>query len=357
MTQQPAQAGVTRERWRTVLTLLIGFLGSMVGLVLGLPAPGLIGATIGVSVCSILRFPTRMPDWLRNCGFGVIGCSLGSGVNVDSLHQLVQYPVSISILVLVMALMLFCSSRVLVHFFDHSIETALLASSPGALSYSLAIASTGVGDLRAIVVIQTLRLFGITTILPLILDLLGLSGTMGGGVAGTIPWTWTVVLFGLTLVAGFLFTKCRVPAAYLIGGVVISGLLHLSGVVEGRPQATFLFGGFVVTGSVIGARLSSIHFDDLRRLARAALVVFLLSTVLAALCAWPASRFLGIPFGQVWVAYAPGGVEAMAAMAMALGFDTTFVAVHHLVRIFLLLAGLPLLLNLTVKRSGGTSPR
>jgi uncharacterized membrane protein AbrB (regulator of aidB expression) len=52
-----------------------------------------------------------------------------------------------------------------------------------------------------------------------------------------------------------------------------------------------------------------------------------------------------MPFGQVWVAYAPGGIEAMAAMGLALGYDPAFVATHHLVRILLVIGLLPLLIR------------
>jgi hypothetical protein len=36
------------------------------------------------------------------------------------------------------------------------------------------------------------------------------------------------------------------------------------------------------------------------------------------------------------VAFAPGGVEAMAAIALSLGYEPTFVAAHHVFRLFLL---------------------
>ena len=72
----------------------------------------------------------------------------------------------------------------------------------------------------------------------------------------------------------------------------------------------------------------------------------MVSTTLAALFAALAANLLGLPFGQVWVAYAPGGVEAMAAMAIALGYDSAFVATHHLFRIILLLFLLPVLLKI-----------
>jgi uncharacterized membrane protein AbrB (regulator of aidB expression) len=43
--------------------------------------------------------------------------------------------------------------------------------------------------------------------------------------------------------------------------------------------------------------------------------------------------WLGLPVGQIWLAYAPGGVEAMAIMALALNLDPAFVGAHHVVRI------------------------
>jgi uncharacterized membrane protein AbrB (regulator of aidB expression) len=49
----------------------------------------------------------------------------------------------------------------------------------------------------------------------------------------------------------------------------------------------------------------------------------------------------GLPLDLVTVAFAPGGVEAMAAVALALGLDPLFVGLHHLTRIFLLIGALP----------------
>lgn len=63
--------------------------------------------------------------------------------------------------------------------------------------------------------------------------------------------------------------------------------------------------------------------------------------MIAALFAALAANILGLPFGQLWVSYAPGGVEAMVAMALSLGYDSAFVATHHLFRIILLIFILP----------------
>jgi hypothetical protein len=343
-----------RQVMQIVVTLAIGLTGALAATAAGLPAAALIGSTLAVTLVSLSRLPTLIPPWLRNMAFAVIGCSLGSGVNGEFLQLAGKWSASLAGLVLAMAVILLTGSWLLVAFFGQSRETAILAASPGALSYSLAIAAGGIGDARSILIIQSIRLLAITTCLP---PLLGLVDPHQAGIGATvrdsIPLVATAGLFLLTLVIGFLLNTRRLPAAFLIAGVLVSGLSHYLGLVSGRPQGEFLFVGFVITGSVIGARFTRIPMADLRRLIGAALAGVFVSSALAALLAWLAATVLDLPFGQLWVAYAPGGVEAMAAMALALGYDSTFVATHHLFRIVLLIFILPLLLKIVGKRAAG----
>jgi uncharacterized protein len=234
-----------------------------------------------------------------------------------------------------------------VTFFGQSRETAILATSPGAFSYALAIAATGVGDTGAVVVIQSVRLTLITTCLPPLLGMIGPSHGSGGmAQVEAISLPATATLFCLAVALGLFLHRKRLPAAFLISGVLLSGVAHYFGMVSGRPQAAFLFIGFVVTGSVIGSRFSRIPLVELKRLCAAALAVVLVSSLVAGLSAIVVARMLSIPFGQVWIAFAPGGVEAMAAMALALRYDSAYIAIHHLARIFGLIFFLPIVLKL-----------
>lgn len=359
MNKQSFLAGLQGNKTlRIVFTLLIGGAGALAANAGGLPAAALIGATLAVSICSFLRLPTHIPIWLRNMAFAAIGCSLGSGVSRDLVELAVKWPISLCGLVVVMGIVLFCSSWILISFCRQSRESAILAASPGALSYSLAMAATGVGDARAIIVIQSIRLLSITTALPLVLDLLQLQhgNALSTGDSG-IGLLATGGIFLLALILGVLLAKTKLPAAFLIAGVLVSGAAHYLGLVEGRPQSVFLSLGFVITGSVIGARFTSIPMGDIRRLLGGAMAVVLVSTAIAALFAALAAKFLGLPFGQVWVSYAPGGVEAMAAMAIAMGYDSAFVATHHLFRIILLLFLLPVLLKIVRRSASGVSSK
>lgn len=327
-------------------TLAIGFAGAMTAQYAGLPAPALIGATLTVSCASLFRLTRDIPPFCKDIAFIVIGCSLGSSITLQTLADSAKWPVSLLFLGAgVIAIIYFCG-KVLVKYFHESRDTAVLATSPGALAYVLSLAVDGRGDLRSIAVIQTIRLVAVITTIPFILTHLGLhpevSPVAGAEPMGIIAFS---IIFVSSLIVGRLFIRFRIPAAFFLAGVCVSGAAHLSGLAVGRPADEIIFIGFTITGSLVGARFSTIPLADLRNLFWKSIAALFLSVFIAALFAGAVSRLLSLPFGQVFVAFAPGGVEAMAAMAISLHYDPAYVAVHHLFRIFFLILILPLFLK------------
>lgn len=334
------------------LTLVTGFTGAAIAFYAGLPAAALIGSAVAVTLASLGNLTRSLPGGFRAIAFSIIGSSLGSSLTRDFVSQAIHWPLSLLILTICVVTILFSCGFVLIRVFNQSAETAILASSPGALGYTIAIALEGVGDVRSIVVIQSVRLLLIITFLPVVIDYFsGLPGgaNVGAPVMPSMPVFDFLIIFLITLVLGWLLEEKRVPAAYLLVGTLVSGVAHLLGLVEGRPSSMMLFIGFTITGTIIGARFSTISRGELKRLLKASLVVVCLATSIAAMFAFLVSSLLKMSYGQVFVAYAPGGVEAMAAMALALNYDPAFVAVHHIYRIILLLFTLPLFLKIMSK--------
>lgn len=331
------------------LTLAIGFTGSIAASYANFPAAALVGAILAVSTASMFRLTVEIPSRLRNIAFAVIGCSLGSGITREALSQTSQWPFSLFALGVAVILMMIVCSWVLHRFFSQTAESALLSTSPGAFAYSLALAATGIGDIRSIVVIQNIRLLMVTTLLPFVLDTFGFEPGHATALAVT-GGTGSVIVIFVALAVGIGVSRWKIPASFLLAGMLVSGVGHYLGVVIGRPPDNIIFAGFAVTGSMVGARFSSIPLHDLKRLLLASLSIGLISGMVSVIFAIPVARILNIPFGQVFVAFAPGGVEAMAAMAIALGYDPAYVATHHLFRIFLLLFLLPVSINLVRKR-------
>ena len=164
-----------------------------------------------------------------------------------------------------------------------------------------------------------------------------------GAVASVI-----LVLAGLGL--GTQLARLGLPAACLVGGMVLSGLAHALGLASGRLPPPAIFLCFVITGSMIGTRFSGISGRQIVGLLGAAVASTGTAALVSAGFAYAAAQFVDLPIGQVWVAFAPGGVEAMAAIGLALGYDPAYVAVHHLVRIVFLIIMLPMLLRLVARQ-------
>jgi membrane AbrB-like protein len=324
-----------------LLTLSIGFAGAATATLAGLPAAPLVGASIAVSIAALCRLSVGIPDLVRNFAFAIIGCSLGSGITRDAMAQAISWPISLFFLGIAIAVIIVVGSWVLARFYAMSAETAVLSTVPGVIAYVLAIAAGGIGDIRSILVIQNIRLVLVTTMLPFILSSMGFEpGQVHAPLSGSYTGSLVVILIALGI--GIAVRKWRIPASFLLAGMVVSGIGHYLDLVTGRPPYPLIFFGFTITGSMVGARFSAIPLGDLKRLVGASLVSVLVTMLLAVGFAYPVALLLDIPFGQIFVAYAPGGVEAMAAMAIALGYDPAFIATHHLFRILLLFLIVPL---------------
>ena len=144
---------------------------------------------------------------------------------------------------------------------------------------------------------------------------------------------------------GAVASRFRLPAAHLLAGVLLSGLGHGVGLMEGRPAVILTFIGFSLAGAVIGSRFAKITLAEVRTLGASGLVATGVAIGFSGVISLAMAALLGLPFGQVWVSYAPGGVEGMSAMALSLGYDPAYVATHHIFRLLLIIAVLPLFMR------------
>jgi membrane AbrB-like protein len=327
---------------RTALTLAIGVAGALAAALLGLPAAPLIGACLATSAAAWCGLKLRVDGHLRDAGFLVIGLSLGSGFEAGLLSRAGEWAVSLVFLCVSIVATLFVGRWLMMRFWGRDSLTALVSTAPGLLSVTLAIAAERRVDLPTVVVMQSMRVLVLTAGLPLLL-----SGLGGAPAAvpdrpsfGVPPLLLLMAIgWGLSL----LFQRLRFPAPFFVGGMAASGALHLSGAVEGLPPPAVLFAGFCITGATVGSRFSSIRFSEILRLIWATVATVGAAAAVAGLFALLVARLTGLPPGEVWVAFAPGGVEGMAAIGLYMGFDPAYVALHHLARIGVLMLLLPLL--------------
>ena len=321
---------------RLVLTLVVAAAGGAGFAAVGWPAAWLMGAMVATATVALCGVRLGLPGRVRDVAYVLLGISIGSNVTPESLGQIGAWPGSIALLAVSVAVTMMASALYLekVHGWDRT--TARFASMPGAFSAVAVIALDSDADMPRVVLAQSLRIFVLVVLIPPILLLLtGAGGDAVTGLAGPATNTAAEALltFGLSAAAAGLLGWLRVPAGVLLGAMVASAVLHATGLVHGRFPPALIIAGFVATGSVIGARFHGTRMETVARTIPAAVVSVLVALAISAAIAAFGARVLGLPFGEVWLAYAPGGVEAMAAMALSLGLDPAFVGAHHVLRI------------------------
>lgn len=288
---------------------------------------------VAVAATALAGAPVGVPAAFRNAAFILIGVSMGSGITPETLGQVGAWPWSLALLAASVAATLVASTRYLerVHRWDP--VTARFASVPGALGSVLILAATSQADLPRVALAQSVRLFTLVALMPALIGLVG-SGAEGPSVPPVVssPVDILVTLAASASLAALL-GYLRVPGGVLLGAMVASAALHGAGLVAGRLPAAILVTGFVVTGAVIGVRFRGADLGTLFSTLPGGFASVIVALLLSAGFAGVGALTLGLPFGQLWLAYAPGGVEAMAVMAFALDLDAAFVGAHHVLRL------------------------
>ena len=329
------------------LTIGGGVAGALIFHAAHLPAPWLSGSMIAVSVLALARAPLYLPASVRLLVWLMLGISIGSGFTPDIFSAMIKWPLSLVGLAVTILLVIAGSAAFLVVFGKWSRTTAFFASVPGALSYVVALSLRSTADTRLVVMAQMLRLVAILAVLPTLVTL-----SMPPPILLPPPIS-PMLGFGLELllggVIGALLEWRKFPAGMLFGGMIAAAVLHLSGGVPGQIPPVILIPCQIVLGCFIGLRFYGTDLNFLRKALAPSFGAFVVAVFIASLGAFIVAWGLHLPLGQVLVAFAPGGIEAMTILAFVLGLDPAFVATHQLARFLALSLLLPLIAKLYLK--------
>ena len=332
------------------LTLLISFAGGSIAHLLHLPASLLMGGAVAVAIASLLGFHPVMPTQLRDAGFVVVGLTLGTNVATNTLSLIPLWPLTLIGLTLALVLMVATSTLMLSKLFGYDRATAYLSSFPGHLSFVIGLSESGYGDTRQVSVIQSMRILLLTVLVPIFARLTStheLSPLPTGTEMALVP---LVLLILAAIAGGFAFKFLRIPAAFVLGPMVVATAAKLMGLYDGRLPTLLTAMGYVVMGALIGSRFAGATLGEMKRMALAGTMVTFVCVSIVSAAALGLAPLTGMPAGQIWFGLAPGALESMGALGIALGFDTAFIAAHHTARFFILTLTIPSVALIVGKR-------
>ena len=330
---------------RVAETLATGVAGGMAFGLTGVPAGYLSGSILAVSIAALCGRPMTVPVPLMRAIFVLLGITLGGVVTPETLTGMASYPLSVAVLIVAMTCVSFAGAAYLRVVHGWSKIDAYLASAPGAMSQALAAGAELGGDLRAIAIVQSTRVAIVAIGLPAGLALLGLVGDATR--PDPVPLTLQgidelAILVAAGAIGAALAHRLRLPGGLLFGAMFTSAVLHGSGLIHAVLPWWITNTAALALGAVIGARFTNTPLRLLLHYLGAAFGSFAVSVVIAGAAAAGVVSLLSMRLAEVVIAYAPGSVDAMMLLALALHLDPVFVGAHHVVRIFLVSFTAPL---------------
>jgi len=327
---------IEHEWLEAFATLAVGSMGAALFWLIGFPAAVLTGPAAAVSVATILGMPMLIPPLLRDGVFVVIGVTIGSTVTPEVIGTAMAWPLSLFVLGVTLFVALKLGQTVLIRSFGFDRITALMSATPGHLSYVLSISADIAADVRRVALVQTVRVLLLTLLVPVLVSIWGVTGTaqlVDHGAIGSLELAMT---FPIAIAAGLLLKRLRIPAPLLIGAMIVSGIGHGANLSPGAIPSWLTVLAFVGMGSLIGTRFRGFGRHEVAAALSAGVVMTLVACAIAALGALVAAHFIGLSPAVLLLAFAPGGVEIMAALAVETGLEPAFVAAHHVFRLLVL---------------------
>jgi uncharacterized protein len=352
----PMSPSAPRVLFRFAETLIIAALGGAAFEAIGFPAGLIAGSILCVAIAALAGRPVAVPDPVARVSFVLVGILLGTAVTPEMLRGIAAWPFSVALLVVASLCMIVATGSYLrfVHGWDRL--SALLGASPGSLAQVMALSAELGVDLRAIAIVQTMRVLILTVGVPAGLALFGLAApaALSPPPAVTLSYFIDLAILAATATALALVAAWfRFPGGLMFGALAGSGILHGAGLVHAVLPWWVAGGAMVTLGAVAGARFANTSPRVLLNYLGAAFGSFAVAIAVASCFVLIVTAVLPFRVADVVVAYSPGAQDTMMVLALALHLDPVFVGAHHLAR-FLFVT---FVISLLARRFAGRHPR
>lgn len=350
---------LARNTVRTGVALGLGAVGGYVFFRLSTPLPWMLGAMFATLVATLAGVPLGIDPRLRNGALPVMGVLVGSSFAPGILGDVARWPGGIALVIVFASGVTWIGFAYLRWVAGWDRATAIFSAPPGGLSQMLLIGMAAGADERRILLFHSIRIVvavaGSSLVVRYVLgyqfaSIASGSVAAGGGGLGVVDGA---VLLACAVCGELIGRVTRLPGGGMLGALVLSAAVHLSGISQVAPPGWVIIAAQVLLGAGLGGRFVGLTRAELARVVRHAVLwgAFLVAAALAtALLAAPA---LDLDPAGLFLALAPGGFSEMLLVALAIGIEPAFVATCHTLRIVFVVAAVPLIGGLALRRAGG----
>lgn len=312
-----------------------------------LPLPWLLGPIFACLLAALAGVPLRGIKPLNDGMRTILGVAVGATLTPAVLAT---FPSMIPTLVLVPVMVGFIGLIGVPYFkrfCGYDFPTAYYAAMPGGLQDMLLFGEQAGGNVRALGLIHATRVLVIVAALPFLLRGIwdaDLSNPPGAFVS-TIPVSELLIMAGCAMIGWQVARKIGMFGASILGPLILAALVTMSGGLHYRPPAEAIWAAQFFIGMTIGSKYNGITMQEVRHDLAAGLG-FCLILILLTIIFVEGIYWLDLAPGlEALLSFAPGGQAELTVLALVVGADVAFVVAHHILRIFVVILGAPLVVR------------
>lgn len=339
-----AFAGMPRGDFRPLLkSFAIAITAGIAFTLARLPLPWLLGPLTVVLVLTLAKRAPAQPKFLVQPVRALLGVAVGASFTPALVNQLWGMTGSILLMIPYMILATVLGVVLLMRYAGFDKQTAFFSSAPGGLADMVLMAEEAGANLRHVTLVQAARLLAIVFLVPFWLQF-GEGKPLGGAVPKTSHLT-DLLVFDALLIMVMAWTGWRIGerlglfGASMVGPMLLSGLAHGFGLTTVKVPVELLVFTQITLGIVIGANFKGVSLRECMTVLSWGFLFAVLLVASAGAFAIVVARLTGIDPTTLLLCYAPGGQNEMAILALILGIDVAIVALHHFVRVIMVIVG------------------
>ncbi len=328
-----------------LLTLLVAGLGGLLFAMIRFPLAWLMGAMLATTVASIAGMRVWVPQWLRVAMIAVLGIMLGSAFSPEMIADMRRWVMPLVVLALFVLLVTLVGATYFNKVAGYDPVTSYFSATPGGMTEMALVGEQYGADIRVISLGHATRVLITVGTIPVWfrfvegLDMPVMPAT-GTGFAD-LMWVDVLVLLGCGIIGVPLGELLKIPAGRLVGPMLLSALVHMTGLVHVGPPPSVVAVAQIVVGASIGMRFVGLTMKELRGITFHAAVISIIFVLLAALVGSQVGPLVDMQPIAMILALAPGGLSEMSLVALAIGIETAFVSSMHIARIIMIVIAGP----------------
>ena len=340
--------------------LAAGVLGVLLFYLLQMPLPWMLGSLFGALLAtSMPGIHVVRPIKLANPVRAILGLAVGSAFTPALLHEVAQYLLSLSLLLPFMVATVWLGLLYFHKIVGFERHTAFFCSLPGGMMEMTLICEAYGADMRRVALIHTTRVLLIVFTVPFAIHYwthADLSGRIPIAAPITeLPLDQALILAIAASIGWGVMYRMRLPGAAIVGPMVCGAVVYALGWTTERVPDELISVAQLILGTSIGCAFVNITLREMLHVMLMTLGYFVMLMVLAMGMAMSVHMLTEIPLVATVLAFIPGGHAEMNVIALMINVAVPYIALHHILRMFLVMTVAPPLSAWLLGPSGAPS--